>query len=279
MNVLLTNDDGIDAAGLRALYEALRVRHTVWVFAPAHDRSGTSNALSLGRDMLLEEREKGWWALSGTPTDCVICALKSGLLPKRPDVVVSGINGGCNIGTDVVYSGTCGAARQASLSGIPGIALSVLEAPDSAKAEADSSGRMNEKPMRFQFEPLAAFAARNLEQLRDICGKPVEGGPVPYFANVNAPPEAPYAGLSFAPLSCRLYSNAVSRGTSENGISRLRLEGEGCAIMALEDGFTDASCVGSGRISISLVFAEPACAVPGSGTGRFVLDGAASASG
>jgi len=127
MNILLTNDDGIDSGGLQKLAEVLRGRgaHRLFVIAPDTNRSGISNALSvLNGPVKLTEMGTDTWSCSGTPADCVLVGIK-GALPEKPDLVLSGINRGENMGTDIIYSGTASAARQASLLGIPGVALSL----------------------------------------------------------------------------------------------------------------------------------------------------------
>jgi 5'-nucleotidase len=128
MNILLTNDDGIDSPGLRLLAEALgkTERRRVFVLAPHTDRSGSSHSIGFLREPLkLSARGPDAWACSGSPADCVIAALLGGL-PAKPDLIVSGINRGANLGTDLVYSGTAAAARQGGLGNIPSIALSLV---------------------------------------------------------------------------------------------------------------------------------------------------------
>ncbi|MDR1318467.1 MAG: 5'/3'-nucleotidase SurE [Treponema sp.] len=131
MRILLTNDDGIDSRGLSLLARALReAGHRVFVVAPDSDRSGVSHSISFLREPCkLTEREKDTWSCSGTPADCVVVASLGGVpeLDGLPDLVVSGINRGANIGTDIVYSGTAAAARQGGLCGIPSLALSLVE--------------------------------------------------------------------------------------------------------------------------------------------------------
>ena len=127
MNILLTNDDGIKSEGLQKLAEILRSRlkHRVYVIAPDHNRSGISHALSLiSGPVKLTRQEEDTWSCSGFPADCVILGLM-GELPVRPDLIISGINQGENLGTDIIYSGTASAARQGSLAGIPALALSL----------------------------------------------------------------------------------------------------------------------------------------------------------
>jgi 5'-nucleotidase len=128
MDILLTNDDGINAVGLRALYGALReAGHTVHVVAPMTEQSAVGHAITLFSPLRVTEvREVGFEGIGvvGTPADCVKLAVHH-ILPKRPDVVVSGINAGANVGVDVLYSGTVSAATEGALAGIWALAVSV----------------------------------------------------------------------------------------------------------------------------------------------------------
>lgn len=127
MNILLTNDDGISSEGLTKLARSLRSQgeHRVFVIAPDTDRSGISHALRiLNGPLKIAAVEEDTWTCSGYPADCVIVGL-NGALPATPDLVLSGINIGANLGTDIVYSGTAAAARQSSFAGIPSVALSL----------------------------------------------------------------------------------------------------------------------------------------------------------
>jgi 5'-nucleotidase len=135
---LLSNDDGVDAIGLRALRDALGSVGDVVICAPTVEQSGTSHAISLHRPLRLLEEEPGIFCVDGTPADCVYVALHSigRVLPRRPDVVVSGLNHGLNLGNDVFYSGTVAAAREAALKGIPGLAVSASARTDRAAAAA-----------------------------------------------------------------------------------------------------------------------------------------------
>ena len=125
--VLLSNDDGYASAGIRAMRAALLdAGAEVIVLAPETEQSASSHALSLHRPMRLREVEAGVFALDGTPADCVYVALHAGarVLPRRPDLVVSGINSGMNLGQDAFYSGTIAAAREGALRGLPALATS-----------------------------------------------------------------------------------------------------------------------------------------------------------
>jgi 5'-nucleotidase len=136
--VLLSNDDGHTAKGLLALRDALRESADVVVCAPEVNQSATSHSLSLNRILRLRRIDTDVWGIDGTPADCVYVALHSGtrVLPRKPDVVVSGMNHGLNLGLDVFYSGTVAAAREGALRGVPAIALSAdaMAAPGPAAA-------------------------------------------------------------------------------------------------------------------------------------------------
>jgi 5'-nucleotidase len=124
--VLLSNDDGFASPGILAAREAFSRACDVVMVAPEHEQSASSHALSLRRPLRLRPLDTGGFALDGTPADCVYVALHGGtrVLPRRPDLVISGINMGLNLGQDAFYSGTIAAAREAALRGIPSIALS-----------------------------------------------------------------------------------------------------------------------------------------------------------
>ncbi len=126
MNILVSNDDGYFAPGISALAAALRACGNVTVVAPERDRSGASNSLTLDRPLIVREAPNGFLYVNGTPTDCVHLAV-TGLLASLPDVVVSGINHGANMGDDTIYSGTVAAATEGFLLGIPSIAVSLAD--------------------------------------------------------------------------------------------------------------------------------------------------------
>ena len=124
MHILLSNDDGYLAPGLGAMAAALSETDAVTVVAPERDRSGSSNSLTLERPLRVHMAENGFYFVNGTPTDCVHLAI-TGLLDEEPDMVVSGINAGANMGDDVLYSGTVAAAMEGRFLGLPSIAVSM----------------------------------------------------------------------------------------------------------------------------------------------------------
>lgn len=126
MRVLVSNDDGVDAPGIRCLAEALRqAGHEVTIVAPDRDRSGASNSLTLDQPIRAKPIAENIWSVAGTPTDCVHLAL-SGMLEADPDIVLSGINNSANLGDDVIYSGTVAAAMEGRCLGFPAIAVSLV---------------------------------------------------------------------------------------------------------------------------------------------------------
>ncbi|MCP4748228.1 MAG: 5'/3'-nucleotidase SurE [Desulfobacteraceae bacterium] len=128
MKILLTNDDGFHAEGLWELYNALAAFHRLWVVAPDRERSAVGHGITLHQPLRATlsrgNANKKGWAVSGTPADCVKLAINE-LLPQQPDMIISGINPGANVGVDLNYSGTVAAAKEAALYGVPAVAVSI----------------------------------------------------------------------------------------------------------------------------------------------------------
>jgi len=125
MLILVSNDDGYQAPGLACLAAVLREIAEVVVVAPDRDRSGASNSLTLKRPLYVTRHDNGFYSVEGTPTDCVHLAI-TGLLDREPDMVVSGVNAGSNMGDDVLYSGTVAAAMEGRFLGLPAVAVSMM---------------------------------------------------------------------------------------------------------------------------------------------------------
>jgi 5'-nucleotidase len=138
--ILVSNDDGHQSAGIRALAEAMEPLGEVWVVAPEAEQSATSHAISIHRPLRLREVAPRWFAVDGTPTDCSYLAINHVLKDRRPALMVSGINHGPNLADDVTYSGTVAAAMEACLIGVPAIAFSLVVRQE------------------FEFGPAARFA-------------------------------------------------------------------------------------------------------------------------
>ena len=145
MRILLSNDDGYQAPGIVAMYEAIRDLGEVDVVAPEHNNSAKSNALTLHAPLYVNMAANGFRYVNGTPADCVHVAL-TGLLGYKPDLVVSGINNGANMGDDTIYSGTVGAAMEGYLFGIPAIAFSQTE---KGWAHLDAAARKARELVQF----------------------------------------------------------------------------------------------------------------------------------
>ena len=152
MRILISNDDGYLAPGINALAEALASVADIVVVAPDSNRSGASNSLSLDRPLSVQQALNGFYFINGTPTDCVHVAL-TGMLDYRPDLVVSGINNGPNMGDDTLYSGTVAAATEGYLFGIPAIAFSQAE---HGWTNLDAAARVAREIVLRRFDDLAA---------------------------------------------------------------------------------------------------------------------------
>ena len=150
MKILISNDDGYLAPGIAALADALSAIAEITVVAPDSNRSGSSNSLTLDRPLWVERADNGFFYVNGTPSDCVHIAL-TGLLPERPDLIVSGINQGQNMGDDTLYSGTVAAATEGFLFGIPAIAFSQLH---KGWQHLDSAARIAREVVERQFDML-----------------------------------------------------------------------------------------------------------------------------
>ena len=242
MTFLVTNDDGFEAEGLNVLSERLSREHRVFVIAPDGNRSAISHGITIYEPLRLRCVRKDVWACSGKPADCSAVAIKSDFLPEKIDAVISGINHGANLGTDVVYSGTCGAAREAVLCGVPAIAVS-LEAV---------SGKIE------RFDVLADFIARNIEKLVSLS----DAGEKSTFVNVNALSLTEYKGAVLTHvLSSRKYDSGFS--VSKDGDEYV-LQGVGGNLLHSFSEDSDNGLSERGYIAISCIHAEPwACKVDG----------------
>ena len=205
--ILVTNDDGVHAPGIRALAHALEALGDVFVLAPESEQSSTSHALTLSRPLRLREHGPRVWSLDGTPADCTYVALHHRqFLPRPPTVVVSGINMGLNLGTDVFYSGTVAAAREAALRGFAAAAFSMPSAGDARRCAARA---------RTMVARLLAWRERN----------PAAAAPL---LNVNFPDGHP-RGVRVCTLGVREYENVVEERRDPRGRQYLWIGGPSVA--------------------------------------------------
>ncbi len=227
MRILVANDDGYLAPGLNALVRVCRQFGEVDVVAPEQNASGTSNALTLHRPLSVHTAPNGYFFVNGTPSDCVHVAL-TGLMTERPDLVVSGINNGANMGDDTLYSGTVAAAMEGYLFGIPSLAFSLTE-------------------RGWKHLDAAAQAASAL--IADVLA---EGPPAqPWLLNVNLPVRADVASAQrqVTRLGRRHASEPVVRMSSPRGESVYWIGAAGDAREAGEG--TDFHAIEQGRISVT----------------------------
>ena len=226
MAILLSNDDGVASEGLRALQEKLASLDEVWVVAPDRDQSAVSHSLTLQRPLRIEQIGPRTYAVDGTPTDCVNLAI-NGILRERPRLVISGINRGANLGDDITYSGTVSAAMEATLLGVPGIAVSLVGTE------------------QFDFTAAADFTNRLATRLlRDSL-------PPDTLLNVNVPPlpAGQIRGFALTRQGKRRYGDAIVEKVDPRGKKYYWIGGGTLDFVDAEG--TDFSAVHRGLISIT----------------------------
>jgi 5'-nucleotidase len=225
MRILISNDDGYLAPGIQALADALASIAEVVVVAPDSNRSGASNSLSLDRPLSVSRAANGFYFVNGTPTDCVHVAL-TGLLAEAPDLVVSGINNGQNMGDDTLYSGTVAAATEAYLFGIPAIAFSQVH---SGWEHVDAAAKV----------------------ARDIVLRRFAGLPAPFLLNVNIPnlPYEQMGKLAATRLGRRHQSEPVIRAQDPRGREIFWIGAPGACRDAGEG--TDFHATANGQVSLT----------------------------
>jgi len=232
MRVLLTNDDGIFAEGLQVLARTFENSAETYVVAPDHEQSATGHAITMHRPLRAERvkfmhsPELQAWAVNGTPADCVKLAVEA-ILPVRPDIVVSGINRGANLGTDVLYSGTVSAAIEGVILGIPAIAVSLTE----------------------YREPVYDYAAEFVFRLAETLYK--RGAESDTLLNINVPGcgRENMKGVAITRLGVRQYKNAFEERTDPRGRTYYWLAGE---LVDMEDGDdTDVAAIKNCKISVT----------------------------
>lgn len=227
VRILVSNDDGIAAPGLRALAEALAAIGDVTVVAPDRERSAAGHSLTLSHPLRVSRMGANWYSVDGTPTDCVALALM-GLLPGRPELVVAGINEGTNLGDDVTYSGTVAAAVEATLCGCPAFAVSLA---------TDGGG--------LHLETAAGYAVTVARELA------ARGLPPGTLLNVNVPnlPPERLRGVAITRQGRRVYSESIVEKVDPRGRTYYWIGG---APPRWEGGEgTDHEAVAAGAISVT----------------------------
>lgn len=236
MTILISNDDGIDSRGIHALAAAVRGSADVLVVSPHRERSTAGHSLTLHKPLRLQKISEGVYSASGSPADCIYLGIRQ-ILGKNPDYILSGINAGANLGTDVHYSGTVAAAREGALMNIRSYAFSLVHsAHDHAK----------EAPPVLNFEAASEAAGKVFQMTKDIPFPPHT------LLNVNIPNCAAYKDMGpveIAKQGMRYYTNDVTKRTDPRGKDYYWLGG---AYSGFEqDPLSDCHALEEGKIAIT----------------------------
>lgn len=231
MRILISNDDGIFAPGIKALAETLALEHEIYVAAPDRERSANGHALTLHKPLRAEKLDifkgvKASWEVNGTPSDCIKIAVGA-ILDEAPDMVVSGINRGQNMGTDVIYSGTVSAAMEGNILGIPSVAVSLASFND----------------LHYQTAADAVLKFLNNFKTQKL--------PAKTLLNINVPPVSydKLKGVQITRLGVHRYTDLFEKRTDLRGRTYYWLAGEPLEFDD-EEG-TDTHAVKSGYVSIT----------------------------
>ncbi len=239
MRVLISNDDGIHSLGIRTLAQKLGEENEVYVVAPDRERSAAGHSLTLHHPLRVAKVEYGYdngikaWAINGTPSDCVKIALNS-VLKKKPEILISGINNGPNLGADILYSGTVSAAMEGAVLGCPSIAVSLCG------TEANSTN----------FAYAADFIAKFISKIADI------NLPKKTILNINVPAVDPadIAGLKITHLGTRMYTDKYEKRKDPRGKTYYWLAGE--LLNTCEEKNSDIYAIKDNKISITPITFE-----------------------
>lgn len=240
MKILISNDDGLVANGIRALTEELSVDNDVYVIAPDRERSAAGHSLTMHTPLRVEELDpkfgaKRNWVTTGTPGDCVKIGLSAILSDaEKPDIVISGINHGPNLGADILYSGTVSCAMEGAMLGYPSIAVSLAS--------------MNTEPEHFY--PAGRFVAKLLPRLKNI------NFPTKTILNINVPSidEEDFAGVAITKLGTRMFTDNYEKRVDPRGKIYYWLAGE---LIKYEDNDNnDINAIRNNKISITPITFE-----------------------
>ena len=231
--ILLTNDDGVHAPGLQLLFKKSRILGKATIIAPEQDSSASSHSLTMNRPLRVRKLGESVYSINGTPTDCITIGIGK-ILPQKPDLVISGINPGPNLGDDVSYSGTVSAAIESTMLGIPAIAVSLA-------AESDP----------LHYETAVDFSIRLAEIIL------AKGLPKDTLLNVNVPnsPAGSIEGVLFTRRGRRLYEDAIKETRDPWGRKHYWIGGGTPSFDAGKD--TDSAAISVNKISITPMHLDP----------------------
>lgn len=240
--ILLTNDDGYFAPGIKAVFEVLSEDYNVTIVAPAHERSACAHSLSLSRSLVLEQRDFNIYSLNdGTPTDCVYLALNGFLKNESFDLVVSGANMGANMGEDITYSGTCGACMEAVLQGVGAIALSQVFFDDCSAFDFELTRHIAKTVVAHYFNQPPILNRRE-------------------FLSFNIPPLSlqEFKGYQTAYAGCRIVGSVVENFINDRGQNHWFIGG--CPLKAQgrvgKQGLSDFEAVKKGFVSVTPIMMD-----------------------
>ncbi len=234
MKILLSNDDGVHAAGLKVLYEELKKLGTVKVVAPLEEKSTTGHSLTLHKPLrLIQMENKDFYGVNGSPADCVYLGIKQ-VMKFKPDIVVSGINRGANLGQDIYYSGTVSAAREACIMGIPSYAVSL-----------DVEFKSRKPENKLNFKTAAKIAVKVIQEYQK------SKFPKYTLLNINVPdvPMSKIKGIVPARQGFRHYSGAVVKRLDHRGKDYYWVGGQYAGFEKEKD--TDCAMVDEGFVTIT----------------------------
>lgn len=228
MKILLTNDDGFYADGLQTLYSELKSLASVMIVAPNQERSAVGHGITMNQPLRAKQvgKDQLQWLINGTPADCVKLALEHLVKEHIPDLIISGINHGPNLGSDILYSGTVSAAIEGSFYKIPSVAVSL-------------SGYQN-----FNFSPAAAFIGKNLNQLKELATHTILNINFPVVDNIMD-----YQGTRFTKLGVLTYQDVIVERKDPRGQIYFWMAGEPVVQDQAED--SDIKAIDQGFVSIT----------------------------
>jgi 5'-nucleotidase len=227
--ILISNDDGIDALGLKVLRETVEDLGEVIVFAPEGNRSGSSHSLSIHKSIKVKKIDNNTYSTDGTPTDCILYSVR-GILKNKPDIILAGINQGANLGSDVSYSGTVAVALEGTLLGVPSLAFSQVDFYNSFNPE---------------------FARKVLNWItRQVLKEKLPEG---VFLNVNLP-ASPNGKIKITCLGNRVYRDEIIKVKEEKGEFTYSLDGESPTWVSSPN--SDFDAVHEGFVSITPIHME-----------------------
>lgn len=235
MKILISNDDGIHASGIAALSQALSREHEVYIIAPDQERSAAGHSLTLHTPLRVHEVEKRYgakrcWATSGTPSDCVKIGINAILSPEeKPDIVITGINHGPNLGADILYSGTVSCALEGAVMGYPSLAVSLCSMDYT----------------EHSFDYTANFVAKFLPKIKEI------NFPKRTILNINVPgvKEEDINGIAITSLGTRMFTDEYEKRIDPRGKEYYWMAGE--LIKEAKNDKTDINAVRWNKISIT----------------------------